>query len=431
MSNKQKDSGKRKVRNNGMPSRSENSMNGRRSLDVAMESNGIDVCGLGYVDSGLDTQTGLSIDAEPKEMDPATCLQIEQLHAENEVLMTALHATQERLEQVITSNELVLTRYDALEKALSRLRDRYPGDWDVESIELIDISTEPSQPNIEIRLKNLYDDQNHISEIHVHIEPNETLPILSILRTKTSWLKWFKDNPAEQKLLISLNQGAPNNYQSSAASELGPTDWDSVQRFVRSLDAYIASDANKISKTTRHYSELSKTLTVLNLALTNWPMVPRYDDVKLIDTYAHENYKSLHIELTNISLGQLHLRKVEYRLSSSDSSLEQFGTHPRLEFPSSMDGVVEGWFKESDDGQGPRLELRFSMPNAMDLKVWRALSDNDKILIAGIIASLPTQLSAIARTNMTVRSDWQEWAKVGLAMKQIISAKILSDLSKI
>lgn len=112
--------------------------------------------------------------------------------------------------------------------------------------------------------------------------------------------------------------------------------------------------------------------------------------------------------MTNIKFESRTIPQFNYRLSSVNSNSERFGQHPRLEFHEDAKGLFDNWFIESEDDRGPRLELRFSMPDLMDIGVWRRLSPNDQLLIAATISKLPEKISELlgGRDGDSDRSDW-------------------------
>jgi len=85
-----------------------------------------------------------------------------------------------------------------------------------------------------------------------------------------------------------------------------------------------------------------------------------------------------------------------------------------LEFPKLDVPVLGSWFVESTDDFGEKLELRYALPDSMDMQVWHSLSSADQSLLRQVIRGLPTWLEAVVlEGGLSNRAalKWQEMVK--------------------
>ena len=143
------------------------------------------------------------------------------------------------------------------------------------------------------------------------------------------------------------------------------------------------------------------------------PKTLRFDELYIKDYEELGEYENLTFHLTNISFANKLYKNFEFRLACANIQDNQFGTDPKLEFPEEFGKIIlENWFAESEDNYGSKLELRFAIPNAMDINVWDKLSQNDKIFIYNLVNLLPnriTQLSKINTNEKMFSRSFDDW----------------------
>jgi hypothetical protein len=343
--------------------------------------------------------------------------------AENEALMTKLHHTQEQLEHAflaIKSNEELLKKQL---KYIDRFTQQVPSYWDADSIEAVEIDVGTGYSGTRFILKNAFLKDQYFTEIDFEISEASGVLNLCINRSAQPWLIWFSQNPDQAKLNLTPNTGNAYTGNNAVLSSLGPTDWDLISALAYKLDTHLQLSPTNCYPAINKRTATLKALKSYSHTLSTWPLTPRYDWVKLSDTYQQDNYKSLGLTLENLQIGALRWAKFDYRVATLDQTNETFGTNPRVEISSNMKEHLQNWFPESDDERGTRLELRFAKPSAMDIRVWNALAENDKILMAGLISCLESQLKQVADQNETVKVEWEEWFLLAQTIKQITAAK--------
>ena len=162
------------------------------------------------------------------------------------------------------------------------------------------------------------------------------------------------------------------------------------------------------------------------------PKTLRFDELYIKDYEELGEYENLTFHLTNISFANKLYKNFEFRLACANIQDNQFGTDPKLEFPEEFGKIIlENWFAESEDNYGSKLELRFAIPNAMDINVWDKLSQNDKIFIYNLVNLLPnriTQLSKINTNEKMFSSSFDDWINLANTIKNILNTQLAANI---
>lgn len=349
-----------------------------------------------------------------------------ELQEENRELTLKLHQVQEKFEHRLVVNREHLTLIKSQRNALEKVYNTFPDYWNVGSISTkISNSRSPAEA-VDVELNDVEINYKIISSIKVMISLTTDGPGISIKPTSSAWLSFMSKANAES-LTIAPRQGALYQGSNAIISLLGTTDWLSILELVKKLTLYANASHNEHQFPAKVLHRLREVLSELRKSLDAWPMVPRYDKITLSDTLQQGHYRSLGIFISNLTIGASKWDKLFYRLATLDDSGVTFGTNPRLEFPQDSKSALQNWFAETDDARGQRLELRFAKPDAMDLQVWSALAENDKLLIAGLISSLENQLTDLENSNEIVKTDWTEWHVLARSIRQIAAKKITAS----
>ncbi|MBA6125308.1 hypothetical protein [Pseudomonas juntendi] len=344
---------------------------------------------------------------------------------ENEQLLNQLHHTQEELEWCMTTDENRQMELEYLKNRLQKILPHAPEYWETENIELYDVDSE-NKDVVGWRLKNVYLDNCFIPKLEFKTRQKNGIAGLFIERTAqskaaTDWLRWPSEYQDATELPFIPCTGAAHFGNNAILSRLGTRDWGRLLLLVNYLIAYLDSLAIDNMPVGINGHALRSGLEGLQAVLAKWPLVFRFDNVELINKDQDLHYQALGIRLNNVSLGDNRWPMLEYRLATVDHNASSFGENPRLEFHEQCRNILQNWFAESSDLRGPRLELRFAKSGAFDTNVWAMLSDTDRLLISGLVGSLPFQLASLEQSNLTSSLHWEEWKRVGVSLRKILA----------
>lgn len=355
--------------------------------------------------------------------------QFQSLEDENKSLLTQLHQTQEAIEQYIPlESELEMDRH-----RLERILARYDNHWDYESISAHPLDSESGQQIVQWHLTDVKLGDDYKPDLVFRTVFSETEFGIVIqrenIRSAGPLVRWPGgiSQAFELPLMLPLHGYGKKD---SIFNTLGPSDWKALQSLVARLSILVGQNGDdELSRKIKNPG-LREGLVAYGQALSNWPAVLRYDAIELCDTTRMGDYTSLEIRLINLQLGQHSWAELKYRLASVSTPDQVFGKNPRLEFPLEASQVFRTWFAESDDERGPRLELRFAHPSAMDTRVWNALNGHDQVLIAGLVASLRAQLTDLSQYSSIDTDTWRDWDTLAESIKSILSRQITAPSRK-
>ena len=206
-------------------------------------------------------------------------------------------------------------------------------------------------------------------------------------------------------------------------SSIGTEGWSSLIELVTLIKKLTDQKFEAIPEAINDQS-FSDAINNLQATFSKWPTVLRYDHVDILDTVDNGPYQRLSLSLKNISVGTYNFEKLTYNFSSYNSEHEEFGTHPRLEFPVSSKEAFDNWFEESAGAHGSRLELRFAHPDMMDTNVIYKLSEKDQILMFGLISSLERQIEESRQKFGYDPDAFTKWVNLAKSIKVIASKAI-------
>jgi hypothetical protein len=345
------------------------------------------------------------------------------LEEQNESLLSQLHQTQESIEQYLPMDSQVATG----QHRIKRILDRHPDYWDYESVDAYRISSEDDQEIVQWHFKDISLGNSYIPQFSFQTVISETEIGIIVQRDNTRTdgplVRWPRGGPKTCDLPLLVQRHARSN-KDSTLNTMGPTDWSAIQNLIARLAKLVGQSSDDGIWKNIATPKLREGLLAYAEILSNWPAVLRYDGIELRKITRLGDYTSLEIGLTNLWLGTQNWTKLTYRLASVTAPNQAFGENPRLEFPAEASQVFQTWFAETNDERGPRLELRFAHPAAMDTRVWNALNGHDQVLIAGLVASLRAQLIAISQFDSADNKTWQDWEAVADSIKSILTRQI-------
>lgn len=155
-------------------------------------------------------------------------------------------------------------------------------------------------------------------------------------------------------------------------------------------------------------------------ALRAVPPVPRFEKVSLLSEYVHPDYEHIWLHIGGLSIGTEALPSFDIRLACGGIGADGFGRHPRIEFPETTGRMLfDSWYAVAEDEYGPKLELRFAVPDAMDLDVWGKLSATDRSRMGMLIVGAARFLEALRESGVPSRRPWAEWQRMLAELQRI------------
>jgi hypothetical protein len=104
--------------------------------------------------------------------------------------------------------------------------------------------------------------------------------------------------------------------------------------------------------------------------------------------------------------------------------MDSFGAHTKLEFPQDVSqGPLSGWYMESHDDFGAKLELRFAQPEAMDMAVWQQLPADDKKFVQALVRRISAMLRSLQDAALPLKRDWADWQQLAQDIQRILTLR--------
>lgn len=231
----------------------------------------------------------------------------------------------------------------------------------------------------------------------------------------TVWPKTYEN----QQEILCIPTGTAVNVQKRAEllKTLSTSDWSLVTLLPEVLSKAIEQGHAAVPHDKQLINALKKTHDIL---LKHIPSKLRFDTVKLTKILVHPGYEHLAFSLSNFSHAGRNHPEFEFRMGCSNVMENKFGTDPKLEFPL-INGKppFESWFAESEDEFGPKLEIRFALPDAMDIEVWNKLKPVDQKLISDIISRLKEFIESVYSEFEQMDRPAQDWIEIAQNLKRI------------
>lgn len=350
---------------------------------------------------------------------------IKDIESENDLILSHLHETQEELERQLNRISDTENRLTLQHRHVQRMLKKYPDYWDFE-----DFQVNPDIQNMEgateWHFKKLYLGEQYWPELRFITTLRQGVAGVIFLRPDTQspapLVRW-PSSFANTEALPCVPEAGPNLKGNNAVlSALGTRDWHMLQTLVQRLITLLDTPVDSNLPRTLDAHALRAGLTRLKQTLDNWPTLMRYDAITLQEADSRDGYHCLSLELDNLTMAGQTWPQLHYRLATVDTPNQPFGENPRLEFPQSAQHAMKQWFAETEDDRGARLELRFARPDAMDTRVWTRLAAEDQLLIAGLLSSLPLQLSELQQAHPTAQ-PWDEWRDMANTMRTIVATR--------
>lgn len=324
---------------------------------------------------------------------------VKEAQQENELLLAQLHQVQEELEHYFLEHKSAVKLVEELGQRWQRMLERNPGYCDYRSLELV--ASDPADGRTGWRFSDLNAGGRAYPELRFDVIASGGNAAFALVREGKA--------PA-----------APQ-----ALDDLSSAEWLLLPTLCRVLDeALQAPTATLAQLDLAQRADLRNALAGLAQAIAAAPPAMRFDRVTLKREQVNPDYEHLWLQLGNLSLGEKRWGDIDFRLSCANVRPGKFGGHPKLEFPSeSGAALLESWFAESFDDFGDKLELRFALPEAMDMSVWEKLSQGDQAILAMLVAKLPAMVSRLDDERVRLARPFADWQQLAGAVQSILAAR--------
>lgn len=352
--------------------------------------------------------------------------QLKEQQKEGELLLLQLHQVQEELEHYFLQHQDAQQRLATAEQRWLRMLERTPDYCDYESLEVLPTAT---AGQTHWRIKNLNASGRSLpmiefkSLLHDGIAGYLIEPASGTTGLLRRWPGVAADQPTVTVLPASISSSV-DIVMTDTLRQIATTDWKLLQTLTHLLGKALADPQSIKAPKDFDPQAVRAGLGNLALALHIFPATLRFDDVRLKREQVNPDYEHLWIELTNLSLGNQSWPAFEFRLSCANVRPKHFGGYPKLEFPQTVGQVpFESWFEETYDDFGSKLELRFALPEAMDIGVWQRLSDSDHGFLQALVQQLPAILGSLQSAGTRLKRPWVDWQMLATELQRILTVR--------
>ena len=339
--------------------------------------------------------------------------EVEDLKEENELLLLQLHQVQEELEIYFLKYQESTKEVEGAQARWRRMLVRNPDYCDFESIE-VEFVAQDKTHRVTWKVKGMDAGGRHIPEISFVTFIEKGIAGFEFSRANSGsagLLRWPATLADDNTLTVALGGDAEaSEKRALAIIGLATSDWSLISILIKLLRKALLSPSSLKAPQNFDSLGLINALDQLETNLKQIPEVLRYDKVKLKREQVNPDYEHLWFSFENMKASGKLIGDFEYRISCTNVRPKKFGSYPKLEFPEeTCKTAIQSWFDESYDDFGAKLELRFALPDSMDIEVWGKLTTHDQAFVRDLIGQLPYVLEDLRLSGNTVKRGWDDW----------------------
>jgi hypothetical protein len=360
--------------------------------------------------------------------------QLKLAEQESELLLLQLHQVQEELEHYFLQYQDKQKQLQHAENRWQRMLQGNPDYCDVESIVVLPVEGDEGSTMV-WQLKNLNVVGRSFPELKFKTNLEQGIAEIVFVRETDDpapFIRW-PINLANQNELKFTFIGSDATIQERIATllDFATSDWDLLQTLVHLLERTLQQPAIHNIPTGLDLEPLRIGLSNLREVIEIFPATLRYDLVALKRKRVNPDYEHLWIRFDNLAFNNKRWPEFEFRLACANVRPNHFGSHPKLEFPEEFgQAPFEAWFIEAYDDLGAKLELRFALPDAMDLAVWQRLSENDHAFLSALIQRLPVILDTLQSANVQLQRPWQDWVNLAQEIERVLTIRTIPTITE-
>jgi hypothetical protein len=372
----------------------------------------------------VDSQLTLSYLSDLQAKCDVLSKELDLARAEPELLLMELHRVQSDLETYFKKIEAFKPRLELAEQRWKQVLQTFPGycffhDVNVNSI--------PGTPN------EILNWHFEMFDAVGRIIPNFTLQTFVINDVACLKLPRYFGSVAllerwplcfanQDELIVTLFSVTKIEQDSAQVlMQLGSSDWDFLVSIVTALIKATETQSLRQRSDGVTMKKTPMALRKLRSHLAQLPVVFRFDHLALKKELVNSDYECLWIACRNVTFGEKRLGEFDFRVSCAHVLPDIFGQYPKLEFPElSGREALDGWFSESCDDLGSKLELRFAKPASMDISVWEKLTPLDRIFVRDLVKQLPSLLHFLECSSHKIQRRWSDWQALVSSIDNIL-----------
>lgn len=348
---------------------------------------------------------------------------------EADLLLAQLHQVQEELESYFLKYQDSKQELEVADMRWKRMLQRVPDYFDTESVEVQSIDGVGTE-TLRWRLKGLEAAGCKLPELELTSFIVDGIAGLEIPRRMGDHKviqRWPTVAASDDALVIAwMGDARADDKLTETLRQLGRSDWDLIQVIITALITAINTPAMLKRGEGVVLANTPQALASLQSKLSQMPSVFRFDELTLMREQVNHDYEHLWLNFRHVAIGNKRLFDFDFRISCANLRPKVFGKYPKLEFPeTSGRAAIAEWFDESYDDFGPKLELRFALPESMDMQVWERLSASDREFLEALVQQMPAFLSELETSGLKLKRGWDDWQHLVREVGRIL--KVGSD----
>jgi hypothetical protein len=349
---------------------------------------------------------------------------------ENELLLLQLHQVQEELEHYFLQYQDRENTIKQMEGRWQRMLERSPDYFDYDSLN-VNITHNGKHKHVsDWTLKNINAAGRTIEAVGFSFEVSKHHTAMCFHQSVdgvSCFVKWPASLTDQSVFKMTFdNNGSVAQQEVDILQALGTSDW----RFLGVLAHWLNTT---LAKTESANLPRDLPLDALRFGVHQFILLSnqlksalRYDHVSLKREQTNPDYEHVWLKLSNVVFEDQHAADFEFRLSCANVRPNAFGGYPKLEFPQeATQPYFDSWFEESYDDFGAKLELRFALPDAMDMGIWGELSAHDQTLVVQLIEQLPIILRELVQSGASMKRPLNDWLRMAQSIEDIFAMRVL------
>ncbi len=355
--------------------------------------------------------------------------QLKDTQEEAELLLAQLHQVQEELENYFLKYLDAKQELEVADMRWKRMLQRVPDYFNIESVEAQRIEGVETE-TLRWHLKGLEAAGRKLPELELTSFIVDGIAGLEIPRRMGEHKviqRWPAVAASDDALVIAwMGDAQADDKLTETLRQLGRSDWDLIQVIITALITALNTPAMLKRGEGVVLDNTPQALATLQSKLSQMPSVFRFDELTLMREQVNHDYEHLWLNFRHVAIGNKRLLDFDFRISCANLRPKVFGQFPKLEFPeTSGRAAITEWFDESYDDFGPKLELRFALPESMDMQVWERLSASDREFLEALVQQMPAFLSEFETSGLKLKRGWDDWQQLVREVGRIL--KVGSD----